>query len=172
MNYILISLISLIILLSILYYFNRQFNKLKTQSKDLTEKLKKESVIDYYKNIKVIVNNNPDKTAYDCYSGIEDCLVLDIPTKKLSIVSPGTETILVNNFKLNTIKKEPTTQQLSVIFTDGTVSNYTDSTKDFSFKDLMTWYTSKNTPVFIFTHSKGYSTLRRDLIKHINFERV
>lgn len=172
MNYILIPLISLIVTLSIIYYFNRQLNKLKTESKDLTEKLKKESVIEYYKNIKVIVNNNPDKTPFHFYNGVEPYLVLNIPTKTLSIVDSGTEHILINNFKLNTTKQEPTIQQLSIIFTDGTVSSYTDSTKDFCFKDLMTWYTCRNTPVFIFTHSKGYSTLRRDLIKHINFERV
>jgi hypothetical protein len=134
------------------------------------------NALDQFKDIKVFVNNNPDKNSFDYLyngEGLDYCLVLDVPRKTLSLVEPGREQILANNIKLNTIKKEEVeTQKVSIIFTDGTDKVFTTTSEQFGFKELMKWYYSKESNVFEFTHSTGFTTIRRDLVKHIEFNKI
>jgi hypothetical protein len=175
MNNIYITLVCLIVLVVCYLYFKYKFNKLKDELKNFKQNIEPNNLLDEFKDIKVFVNNNPDKNSFDYLykgEGLSYCLVLDITKRTLSLVEPGRERILANNIKLNTVKKEVKTQEMSVVFIDGSIKGFKDSNEEFSFKDLMKWYYSKQSDVFELKHSNGFVTLRRDLIKHIEFKRI
>ena len=144
------------------------FSKKKLQLPLITIKSISESI----KDIKVIVNNNPDKTSMDCYSGSGPCLVLNIPNKSLSVIDGNVQHILINNFKMGTVKSHVPDQELSVECVDGSSYEFTIPEGHFGFKEIMKWYHCKESNEYRLHHSDGFTTFRRDLIKHIKFKRI
>jgi hypothetical protein len=145
------------------------FSKKKLQLPLITTKSISESI----KDIKVIVNNNPDKTSMDCYSGSGPCLVLNIPNKSLSVIDGNVQHILINNFKMGTVKSHVPGQKLTINYIDGSRDEFTvGEGHDFGFKEVMKWYHCKESNEYRFHHLDGFITFRRDLIKHIKFKRI
>lgn len=168
---IIVLLILLIISVSSNVSLARRMDKLRKNinKTDITEINE-----DFIKSLNVLVNNNPSMSGLAYYrdNGYTNtgCLVLDIPTKQLLFIKSDYVYSLHSHikFKVNIVD----TQEIKITLIDGTIISFVDNCSKFAYSKFMIWYYSRDSLTFGFVHTKGFTTLRRDLIKYIEFHRL
>lgn len=101
---------------------------------------------------------------------------LDHNDKRLQLIGNCLYQVLSygNNkvYQLPTDKKENRIDTLEILFTDGTKETFTAKNPTaFSYRDFFTWYYSKKTEYFHFSHTEGFKVFLRSNISKIAYHK-